>query len=500
MAKNQEKELDINDEYQQRLAKLDNLREAKIDPYPAQSNKTTDVADFLKDFDKLLASQKKIIIGGRITSLRLQGGSCFFHFQDYSGKVQIFFRKDQIGAEDYKIFKENIDTGDFIEVAGTAFETKTKEPTLLATSWQVLSKALLSLPDEYYGLKDPDLRFRKRYLDLLVNPKVKDTFKLRSDVIKLTRQYFDKEGFIEVDTPVLQSVAGGATAEPFITHHNALDIDMYLRVAPELYLKRLIVGGYDQVYEMARCFRNEGIDHQHNPEFTQIEAYWAYKEYSFLMEWMEKYFEFLVKGINNGDTKIKNAKDIIDFKGPYPRLDFKEALDKALKIDLDKTSDKELVDIAKQAKLDVDKTWGRGKLLDELYKKFVRSKLIQPTFIINHPLELSPLSKKMPDRPGYVERFQLVVKTAELCNAFSELNDPLDQEERFAEQKKLHEAGDQEAQGSDAEFVEALKHGMPPTVGLGVGIDRLVMMLGDIENIKEVILFPTMRPKNNENK
>jgi lysyl-tRNA synthetase, class II len=505
MAKNQPREAgqmentpDINDEYQQRLAKLDRLKQDKIDPWPARSKKNTDMAAFLKDFDKLLANQKKMTLAGRIVSLRLQGGSCFFNFQDYSGKVQVFLRKDQIGVEEYQKFKDNIDNGDFVEVTGMAFETKTKEPTILAASFILLSKTLLPLPDEYYGLKDPDLRFRKRYLDLLVNPKVKDTFKLRSDVIKLTRQYFDKEGFVEVDTPVLQSVAGGATAEPFITHHNALDIDMYLRVAPELYLKRLIVGGYDKVYEMARCFRNEGIDHQHNPEFTQIEAYWAYKDYTFLMSWMEKYFEFLVKNINDGDTKIKNGKDVIDFKGPYPRLDFKEALDEALKIDLDKTSDKELVDIAKQAKLDVDKTWGRGKLLDELYKKFVRSKLIQPTFIINHPLELSPLSKKMPDRPNYVERFQLVVKTAELCNAFSELNDPLDQEERFTQQKKLKAAGDAEAQGADSEFVEALKHGMPPTVGLGVGIDRLVMMLGDIANIKEVILFPTMRPKNED--
>jgi len=494
-----EKIVDINDEYQQRLAKLDRLRQSKINPYPARSKKNIDVAGFLKDYDKLLSSQKKITSAGRITSLRLQGGSCFFNFEDYSGKLQVFLRKDRVGEKAYQNFKDNIDIGDFIEISGTAFETKTKEPTILATGFGILSKTLLPLPDQYYGLKDPDLRFRKRYLDLIINPKVKDTFKLRSDIIKLTREYFDNNGFVEVDTPVLQSVAGGATAQPFITHHNALDIDMYLRVAPELYLKRLIVGGYDRVYEIARCFRNEGIDHQHNPEFTQIEAYWAYKDYTFLMSWMEKYFEFLVKRINNGKTKIKNGSDVIDFKAPYPRLDFKEVLDKALKIDLDKTADKELFDIAKKAKLDVDKSWGRGKLLDELYKKFVRSKIIQPSFIINHPLELSPLSKKMPERPNYVERFQLVVKTAELCNAFSELNDPLDQEERFAEQKKLRDAGDQEAQGADADFVEALKHGMPPTVGLGVGIDRLVMMLGDIENIKEVILFPTMRPKD-ENK
>lgn len=498
MVKNQAKNVDINDEYQQRLAKLDRLRQQAIDPYPARSKKDINAADFLNNFQKLLSSQKKITTAGRIISLRLQGGSCFLNFEDYSGRVQVFLRKDNIGAEEYANFKDNVDTGDFVEFTGTAFETKTKEPTILAGSFKILSKTLLPLPDQYYGLKDPDLRFRKRYLDLILNPKVKDTFKLRSQIIKFTRQYFDENGFVEVDTPVLQSVAGGATAQPFITHHNALDIDMYLRVAPELYLKRLIIGGYDKVYEMARCFRNEGIDHQHNPEFTQIEAYWAYKDYTFLMDWMEKYFEFLVKSVNDGSTKVKSNDITIDFKAPYPRLDFKETLDKALKIDLDKTSDQQLVKIAKDAKLAVDKSWGRGKLLDELYKKFVRSKLIQPTFIINHPLEVSPLAKKIVDRPNYVERFQLVVKTAEICNAFSELNDPLDQEKRFAEQKKLREAGDQEAQGSDTDFVEALKHGMPPTVGLGVGIDRLVMLLGDIENIKEVILFPTMRPKNDD--
>jgi len=498
MAKNQEKSLDINDEYQQILAKLARLKKQAIDPYPARSKKDTSVADFLNNFKKLLSSQQKITSAGRIVSLRLQGGSCFLNFEDYSGRVQVFIRKENIGEGEYQSFKDNVDTGDFVEFSGQAFETKTKEPTILVDGFKFLAKTLLPLPDQYYGLKDPDLRFRKRYLDLILNPKVKETFKLRSEVIKLTRQYFDKNGFMEVDTPVLQSVAGGATAQPFVTHHNALDIDMYLRVAPELYLKRLIVGGYDKVYEIARCFRNEGIDHQHNPEFTQIEAYWAYKDYTFLMDWMEKYFEFLVTSVNNGSTKIKNSADVIDFKAPYPRLDFKDTLEKALKIDLDKTNDQELAKIAKNAKLEVDKSWGRGKLLDELYKKFVRSKLIQPTFIVNHPLEVSPLAKKIVDRPNYVERFQLVVKTAEICNAFSELNDPLDQEKRFDEQRKLREAGDQEAQGADSDFVEALKHGMPPTVGLGVGIDRLVMLLGDIENIKEVILFPTMRPKNDD--
>jgi len=496
MAKNTEKELNINDEYKQRLKKLEELKSQGQDPFPAQSKQTMTVADFLNDFDKLVKSKKKLSLTGRVISIRLQGGSCFLHFRDGSGKVQAFIRKDQIGEEEYKNFKSYVDSADFVQFDGQAFVTKTKEPTILVSKVNLLSKALLPIPDQYYGLKDPDTRFRKRYLDLLVNPEVKEVFDLRSQITKLIREFFDKDGYTEVDTPMLQHIASGATAQPFITHHNALDIPLYLRVAPELYLKRLIIGGYDKVYEIARCFRNEGIDHQHNPEFTQIEAYEAYKDYEDYMKLVEQLMEFLVKKITGGSTKIKNGKDTLDFKAPYPRLDFKEALEKELKIDLEKTNDKELMTMAKKAKLPVDKSWGRGKLLDELYKKFVRVKLIQPVFLINHPLELSPLAKKIPGRENYVERFQLVVKTAEMCNAFSELNDPLDQEERFQEQKRLRDAGDEEAQGADMEFVEALKHGMPPTAGLGIGIDRLVMILGDIENIKEVILFPTMRPKN----
>jgi len=496
MAKDQEKELDINDEYQQRLKKLEQLKIEGISPFPAKTELNTKVADFLDNFKELLKTQKKLILAGRIVSLRLQGGSCFLHFRDGSGEMQAFIRKDNIGEEAYRIFKENFDAADFIEISGQAFETKTKEPTILADKVTMLSKALLPIPDKYYGLKDPDTRFRKRYLDLLVNPEVKKVFDLRSQITKLIRDFFDERGYTEVDTPMLQHIASGATAQPFVTHHNALDMELYLRVAPELYLKRLIIGGYDKVYEIARCFRNEGIDHQHNPEFTQIEAYEAYQDYNDYMKLVETLMEFLVKQITGGSTKIKNGKDTLDFKAPYPRLDFKEALEKELKIDLEKTDDKELMAIAKKAKLAADSSWGRGKLLDELYKKFVRIKLIQPVFIINHPIEVSPLAKKIPGRENYVERFQLVVKTAELCNAFSELNDPLDQEERFSEQKRLKEAGDEEAQGADDDFVEALKHGMPPTAGLGIGIDRLTMMLGDIENIKEVILFPTMRPKN----
>lgn len=489
-----EKAKNINDEYQLRLAKLQKIRKAQLNPYPAQTARNYQVADFLEDFDKLLKSQKKVVLAGRVMSLRLQGGSCFLHFGDGSGRVQAFIRKENLGAEEYEKFKNFVDQADFVEFKGRAFLTKTKEPTILVGTFKLLSKALLPIPDEYYGLKDPDLRYRKRYLDLIVNPDIKKVFDLRSKVIKLIRQFFDEQGYTEVDTPVLQAVASGATAKPFATHHNALDIDLYLRVAPELYLKRLIIGGYDKVYEIARCFRNEGLDHQHNPEFSQIESYEAYQDYEGYMKMVEKFMEWLVKTIF-ASTKIKSGEDRLDFKGPYPRLDFKKELDKALGIDIDQVSEKELAVIAKKASLPVDNSWARGKLLDELYKKFVRSKIIQPTFIINHPRELSPLAKRLMDRPNYVERFQLLVQTTELCNAFSELNDPLDQEERFKEQKYLREAGDEEAQGVDEEFVEALKHGMPPTAGLGIGIDRLVMILANVDNIKEVILFPTMRPK-----
>ena len=486
--------VDINDEYKQRLHKLEQIKSIGAQAYPAISHRNLSVALFLEQFSDLLKKNKSVVLAGRIVSLRRQGGSCFLHFVDQSGRLQAFLRKDNLGEDVYKAFTD-IDEGDIVEFKGKAFLTKTKEKTLLVSDFSLLAKALLPLPDEYYGIKDPDLRYRKRYLDLLVNPEVKKIFDLRSQIIRLSRQYFDDNDFMEVDTPVFQAVAGGATAQPFITHHNALDIDLYLRVAPELYLKRLIIGGYERVYEIARCFRNEGIDHQHNPEFTQLEAYWAYKDYEFLMKFTEKFFEWLVKKINNNKAKIKSAEAMLDFKAPYPRLDFKELLEKEFKFDLDKTSDDELFKLAKQKGLAIDKSWGRGKVLDELYKKFVRPKIIQPVFLINHPLALSPLAKKITDRPDYVERFQLVAMGAELCNAFSELNDPLDQAERFKEQKRLRNQGDEEAQGADDDFVEALKHGMPPTAGIGIGLDRLVMLLGNIDNIKEVILFPTMRPK-----
>ncbi len=487
-------EYNINDEYQQRLKKLKQLAKAGVAAYPANSQRNKTIGDFLAEFKSLVTSQQTVVLAGRIRSLRLQGGSCFLHFEDESGKVQGFIRKDNLGEEAYQNFKDNFDLGDFIQITGQAFVTKTAEPTILASQVMMLAKALLPLPDKHSGLADQDLRFRKRYLDLLANPEVKNIFLLRSKVIDFIRQYYNQAGFVEVDTPMLQAVASGATAQPFQTHHNALDIDLYLRVAPELYLKRLIIGGYEKVYEIARCFRNEGIDHQHNPEFTQIEAYWAYQDYEGLMEFVEKFMAALAKAVT-GSYEVKSGEHTLNFKDPYPRVDFKDLFTKYYQVDIDKLSDKDLMVLAKKQSLKTDKSWGRGKLLDELYKKVIRPQIIQPTFLINHPIEISPLAKKIADRPNYVERFQLVVNTAEVCNAFSELNDPLDQAERFAEQKALAKKGDEEAQGADDEFVEALKHGMPPTAGLGIGIDRLIMLLGNVENIKEVIFFPTMRPK-----
>lgn len=485
---------DINNEEGQRTKKLGLFAEQKLATYPSISQKYTSTAEYLKHYKTWLKSNKTIKMAGRIRSLRLQGGSCFLQFTDHTGSLQAFVRKDRLGDQAYQLFKNGIDSGDIVEFSGTAFVTKTKEPTILVKKFQLLSKALLPIPDEYYGLKDPDVRFRRRYLDLLTNPQTKKIFLLRSEVIKFSRRYFEDAGFIEVDTPILQSVAGGAAATPFVTHHKSLDIDMFLRVAPELYLKRLVIGGYDKVFEIARCFRNEGIDHQHNPEFTQLEAYWAYQDYQGLMKWMEKFYAQLVKNVNKTYV-VKNGQDKINFKPPFKVLDFRKALEKEMKIDLEKTTTTQLISLGKKAGLSMDANWGRGKVLDELYKKFVRKHIIQPTFIIHHPLELSPLAKRMPKDPNYVERFQLVVKGAELCNAFSELNDPLDQEQRFKEQATLKDKGDDEAFEADADFVEALKYGLPPTAGLGFGIDRLVMILGDVDNIKEVIMFPTMRPK-----
>jgi len=508
----------INEE-ESRLKKLDQIKKQGIDPYLSQGDQISKIVEIQKNFDHWFQKERLVKMAGRIRSIRMHGKSCFAHLEDETGRFQIYLKYDLLGEEKYNFFVDLIDVGDFVSTEGKLFLTKKGEQTILVENYQLLTKSLLPLPEKWHGLSDIELRFRKRYLDLLANPEIKEIFQKRSLIIKLTRQFFDELGFIEVETPILQPIPGGANARPFVTHHHALDIDLYLRIAPELYLKRLIIGGFEKVYEIARCFRNEGIDRAHNPEFTQIEFYQAYADYQNLMTLTEKFLEFLLEkiegkleieyqgekirtrpstssGQNIVFSKEENYIQKINFKAPYTRLSFRQALIDFVQIDIEKFKTREQIATkAKNIGLKVDRSWGRGKILDELYKEFIRPKIIQPTFIIDHPIELSPLAKKKTDNPDYVERFQLIVAGMEVCNAFSELNDPLDQEERFREQQKMREAGDEEAHRIDYDFIEALKYGMPPTAGEGIGIDRLATILCNVHNVKEVIIFPTMRSK-----
>jgi len=483
-------------EEQNRIKRLGKIRKLGIDPYPTNVLRTHYCQEVKDNFDKLI-NKKNISLVGRLRLIRCHGKISFAQIEDGTGKIQICFRQDIVGKDDYEKFKNLIDVGDFLEVKGELFKTKKGEKTLLIKEYVLLTKTLLPLPEKWHGLVDIETRFRKRYLDLIANPKVKKIFKKRSLIIKLIREFFDQHGFIEVETPILQPIPGGANARPFVTHHNALDIDLYLRIAPELYLKRLIIGGFEKVYEIARCFRNEGIDFAHNPEFTQIEFYQAYANYKDLMKLTEEFMQFILENVEK-KKKINYQGKEIDFSVPYPRITFRDALIRFAQIDIEKEKSKEqLLEIGQKYNLEIDPNWGKGKILDEIYKELVRPKIIQPTFLVDHPVELSPLAKRKKDNPNYVERFQLIVSGIEICNAFSELNDPLDQEKRFKEQQKLRELGDKEAQSYDKDFIEALKYGMPPTAGEGIGIDRLVAILCNVHNIKEIILFPTMRPINN---
>ncbi|MFH1225971.1 MAG: lysine--tRNA ligase [bacterium] len=489
----------IHDERQARLNKLNKIRQQGFEPYPGRVKRTHTCEQAVVLFDKLSAppagGNEKITLTGRLRAIRGHGGSTFVTIEDSTAQFQVYFKKDELGEHKYMFIRDLLDIGDFIEATGALFLTKKGEKTLLAKNFELLAKALLPLPEKWHGLSDVEIRFRQRYLDLIANPEIKQIFKVRSAIIKAIREFLDDRGFLEVETPMLQPLAGGATAKPFLTHHNALDIDMYLRVAPELYLKRLIVGGLDKVYEIGRCFRNEGIDASHNPEFTILEYYQAYADYQDLMKLTEEFLPFVLKKTGH-KLIVEYEGQKIDFTPPYKKTTFKDALKKYADINIEDFPDRE--SLAKEAKrqgLKIEKSFGRGKILDELYKDFVRPKLIQPTFLTNQPIELSPLAKKAINDPNYVERFQLIAGGMELCNAFSELNDPTDQLARFAAQQELKKAGDEEAQPADKDFVEALEHGMPPTAGLGMGIDRLVALLTNTHNIKEVILFPTLRPK-----
>ena len=477
-----------------RLKKLEAIEKAGILAYPSETKRTHKIAEALKDFTKLSKQAKEIILAGRIKSQRGHGGVTFLDIEDGGGKIQSLIKKDRVGEQAYQFFLDNFDIGDFVELRGILFTTKSSEKTLEAAGYKILAKSLLPLPEKWHGLQDVEERFRKRYLDLIMNPEVKEKFILRSKIIKEIRNFFENKGFIEVETPVLQPLYGGATAKPFKTHLNALDMDLYLRISPELYLKRLLVGGFEKVYEIGKCFRNEGLDRQHNPDFTMLEFYWAYVNYKDLMVFTEELFSDLLKKIFKS-TKIKYEGKEIDFKSPWPRIEYNVLFKKYTKIDLDEINTEALRKEAKKI-LGTDVKGEKADIADEIYKKLCRPNIWEPTFIINHPVGSAPLAKQLEKNPGKLARFQLLVAGGiELVNAFSELNDPLEQKKRFQEQEKILKQGFDEAQRLDEDFIEALEYGMPPTAGFGMGIDRLVALLTDSHSLREVILFPTMRQK-----
>jgi lysyl-tRNA synthetase class 2 len=420
--------------------------------------------------------------------IRVHGGSAFANLEDFSGQIQIYFKKDEVGEKAYSLFVDNLDMGDFIEAQGELFVTKKGEKTLLVKEFKILTKALNQLPDKWHGLSDTEERFRRRYLDLLMNKETKNRFIERSRIYKNLRTFFESKGFVEVETPILQVLPGGALARPFETHLNALDMNLYLRVAPELYLKRLIVGGLEKVYELGRCFRNEGMDKSHNPDFSMLEFYWAFADYEQLMELTEELFEFLVP-----ELSIEYQGQKIDFTSPFKRISMHDLILQHYMVDIKTVNEESLRNILqKMSGEKIDKSMPHCKLVDELFKT-IRPKIIQPTFIINHPLEMSPLAKASQENPKEAARFQLIVGGMEMINAYSELNDPQDQKQRMEMQEKHR--GDEEIQRLDQDYIEALEYGMPPTAGWGIGVDRLVMLLTDAPSLREVILFPTMREK-----
>ncbi len=480
----------------ERIKKLKILQGKGIDAYPAIAHRTHSVSDLLKKFSALEKMKKKIALAGRVMARREHGGSAFFDIRDASGKIQAYFKEDLLG-DAYVLALETIDIGDFLGIEGKAFRTKRKEPTIEVAKWEILAKSLRPLPEKWHGLQDVEERFRKRYLDLLMNEEVRERFEKRSEIIKAIREFHDENRFLEVETPMLHAIPGGALAKPFQTHHNALGIDLYLRIAKELYLKRLLVAGLERVFEIGKDFRNEGIDMTHNPEFTMLECYVAYWNEEDMMKFVENLFVALAKKFGK-NREIEHEGKFIKFKPPLPRVAFKDLLARYAQItDYDRETRDSLAMRAKQLGIDVGPHEPKGKIADEIYKKVCRPYLVQPTFLINHPLDISPLAKKS-EKTGEVRRFQLVAAGLELANAFAELNDPLDQRARFEEQEKMWEAGEEEAHQVDEDYLEALEYGMPPSAGLGIGIDRLVMFFTNTKNIKEVVLFPTMRPRHQE--
>ena len=499
--------LELSEQEIVRRNNLNELRALGNDPYPADESPTDAFSTDIKaEYDDAAEEKRQVCIAGRIMSRRIMGKASFLELQDSKGRIQVYVTRDDICPGENKdlyntVFKKLLDLGDFVGVKGFVFKTQTGEISVHTQELTVLAKSLKPLPivkmkdgEVYDSFDDPELRYRQRYVDLIVNSGVKETFLKRSAILKTLRATLDEAGYTEVETPILQSIPGGASARPFITHHNSLDIDLYLRIATELYLKRLIVGGFEGVYEIGKNFRNEGMDKSHNPEFTCMELYVQYKDYNWMMAFTEKLLERICIAVNGSTESVVDGKTI-SFKAPYRRLPILEAIKEKTGYDLNGKSEEEIREICKTLNLEIDDTMGKGKLIDEIFGEFCEGTYIQPTFITDYPVEMSPLTKKHRSNPALTERFELMVNGKELANAYSELNDPIDQEERFIEQMRLSEKGDDEAMFIDQDFLRALQYGMPPTSGIGIGIDRLVMLMTGQTTIQEVLFFPQMRPE-----
>ena len=498
--------LELSEQEIIRRGSLDTMRQMGIDPYPAAEYPVNAYSDEIKATYSDEAPQREVCVAGRIMSRRIMGKASFAELQDSHGRIQIYISRDDICPGEDKdmynvVFKKLLDIGDFIGIEGYVFRTQTGEISVHARKLTVLSKSLRPLPIvkvkdgvTYDAFDDPELRYRRRYVDLVVNDGVKDIFLKRTKVYSSMREYFNNAGYIEVETPILQSIPGGASARPFITHHNALDIPLYLRIADELYLKRLIVGGFEGVYEFSKNFRNEGMDRTHNPEFTCMEIYVAYKDYNWMMDFTERMLEKICRDVN-GSTEVKVGDNVISFKAPFRRVTMIDSIKEHTGIDITGMDEEQLREVCRKLDIEVDPSFGKGKLIDEIFGEKCEGTYIQPTFITDYPIEMSPLTKRHRNNPELTERFELMVNGKELCNAYSELNDPIDQYERFVEQMRLGEKGDDEAMIIDHDFIRALEYGMPPTSGMGIGMDRLVMLMTGQTTIQEVLLFPQMRPE-----
>jgi lysyl-tRNA synthetase class 2 len=498
--------LELSEQETIRRGSMATLRQMGIEPYPAAEYEVTGHSTEIRENFKDDAPARDVAVAGRIMSRRIMGKASFVELQDADGRIQIYISRDEICPDENKdlynvVFKKLLDIGDFIGVRGYVFRTQTGEISVHARELTVLSKSLRPLPIvkvkdgvTYDAFDDPELRYRRRYVDLIVNDGVKEIFLKRTKVYNSMREYFNSAGYIEVETPILQSIPGGASARPFITHHNALDIPLYLRIADELYLKRLIVGGFDGVYEFSKNFRNEGMDRTHNPEFTCMEIYVAYKDYNWMMAFTERMLEKICLDVN-GTTDVRVGDNTISFKAPFPRVTMAQAIKEHTGFDITGMDEDALRGVCRELGIEVDPSMGKGKLIDEIFGERCEGRYIQPTFITDYPIEMSPLTKRHRDNPELTERFELMVNGKELANAYSELNDPIDQYERFVEQMRLGEKGDDEAMIIDADFIRALEYGMPPTSGMGIGMDRLVMLMTGQVAIQEVLLFPQMRPE-----